>query len=133
MPSDVNSPDIQLRIFNRQVRVRCDDDLLRQLVLANYAAFEEPAESADIVYTACRNGGSGFSIARNDETVVEESSDDAIRYEFMYLLEKLITLDLQELRTDLYFVHSSALERDGRVIMIPADSGTGKWQPSSIG
>ena len=44
----------------------------------------------------------------------------------MYLLEKLITIDLQKLRTDLYFVHSSALERGGRVIMIVAGSGTGK-------
>ena len=95
-------------------------------MLANYGAFQEAGDDSDIEYTVGRYPSGGFYIARGNETLVEESGDEAIDYLVVYLLEKTITIDLQHLRTDLYFVHSSALERGGRVIMIVAESGTGK-------
>jgi hypothetical protein len=122
----LNYPDLQFRILEQQIRVRCDDELCRSLLLANYAAFQEPVNSADLEYTVRRHLSGGFSIARGNELLYEEASDEALQYLVMYLVEKLITIDLQKLRTDLYFVHSSALERRGRVIMIVAESGTGK-------
>jgi hypothetical protein len=122
----LNYPDLQFRIFDQRIRVRCDDELCRSLLLANYAAFQEPVNSADLEYTVRRHLSGGFSIARGNELLYEEASDEALQYLVVYLVEKLITIDLQKLRTDLYFVHSSALERRGRVIMIVAESGTGK-------
>jgi len=122
----VNYPDLQFCILDRRIRIRCNDDLLRGLVLANYEAFQEPVDSVDIEYTVGRPTSGGFRISRRHETLAEVTGDEAIQYLFVYILEKLLTIDLQNLRTDLYFVHSSALERGGRVIMIAAASGTGK-------
>ena len=95
-------------------------------MLSNYEAFRESGGIADLEYTVNRRPSGGFHISRGNETLVEETSDEAIDYLFVYSLEKLITLDLQHLRPDLYFVHSSALEHQGRVILIVAASGTGK-------
>lgn len=121
-----DTPDLHLRIFDRQVSLRCNDELCRRLALANYAAFLQPADAVDIDYSVTRSPSGGFCIFRVGESVAEISSDEAPEYMLVYLLEKLIAIDLQKLRTDLYFVHSSALARNGRVIMIAAVSGTGK-------
>lgn len=122
----MNYPDLQFCIFGRRIRVRCDHELFRSLLLANYAAFQEPGDPADLEYSVCRFPSGGFSIARGNDILHEQNTDEALRYLVVYLLEKLITIDLQQLRTDLYFVHSSALERRGRVTLIIAESGTGK-------
>lgn len=122
----MNHPDLQFRILGQRIKVRCDDELCRGLLLANYAAFQEAGDGADLEYSVRRHTAGGFCIACGDETVFEETSDEALQYLVVYLLEKLITIDLQKLRTDLYFVHSSVLERRGRAIMIVAESGTGK-------
>jgi hypothetical protein len=121
-----DTTDLNLRIFDRQVRLRCDDELCRRLALANYAAFLQPGDAVDVDYSVTRYPSGGFSICRDGESVAEISSDEAPEYMLVYLLEKLIAIDLQKLRTDLYFVHSSALSRNGRVVMIAAVSGTGK-------
>lgn len=125
-PVALNSPDLEFCIFDRRVRVRCHDERFRRLILANYGVFQQSADGADLDYSVVRQATGGFYIARDGETVVNETSDEAIDYLLVYLLEKLITIDLQTLRTDLYFVHSSVVERDGRAIMIVAESGTGK-------
>lgn len=122
----MNYPDLQFCILDRQIRVRCDHELFRSLLLANYAAFQEPGDCADLEYSVRRYPSGGFSIAKGNEILHEQASDEALRYLVVYLLEKLITIDLQKLRTDLYFLHSSALERRGRVTLIIAESGTGK-------
>jgi hypothetical protein len=122
----LNHSDLQFRIFEQRIKVRCRDKLFRSLLLANYAAFQEPAGPADMEYIVERQQSGGFRISRNNEALAEENSNEETDYNFVYLTEKLITLELQKSRTDLYFVHSSALEHNGRAIMIAADSGTGK-------
>jgi hypothetical protein len=124
--ADLNLPVLQFHIIGKKIRVRCDDELLMSLVLSNYEAFVEPGDTADLEYTVRRRPSGGFHISRGNETLVDEASDEIIKYLVVYSLEKLITLDLQHLRTDLYFVHSSVLERGERAIMIVAESGTGK-------
>jgi hypothetical protein len=122
----LNSPALQFRILGQGIEIRCDDERFRELLLANYGIFQEAVNAADLQYTIDRSPAGGFFISRNEETLVEESSDQATQYLLVYTLEKLITIDLQYRRTDLYFVHSSVLERRGRAIMIVAASGTGK-------
>lgn len=106
--------------------VQCDDDLFRRLILANYEAFRQPVEAVDIAYRIERPASGGFCISRENTVVGEVADDEALQYRLVYVLEKLLTVDLQNLRTDLYFVHSSALERGGGVTLIIAESGTGK-------
>lgn len=95
-------------------------------MLANYQSMEDSAGEVDLEYRVERQGERGFCLFQDDEPVVQETGSEAPSYFFVYLLEKLLTLDLQARRTDLYFVHASVLERGGRVIMIIAESGTGK-------
>lgn len=118
--------DLHFRIFDRQITVSCEDEQLAQLVLANYAAFRTPAAPPDLGYRIGRNPSGGFYIDDDDERPIDTDNDDDIRYLVVYGLEKLLTVALQTLRTDLYFVHAAVLERDGRSIMIAAESGTGK-------
>jgi len=122
----VTYPNLEFRIFGRRISIQCNDDLFRSLVLSNYHAFEEPLDSAEIAYTVGRHASGGFRISRGEETLAEVTSGEALQYTFTYVLEKLLTIELQKLRTDLYFVHSAALERGGRVTLIVAQSGTGK-------
>ncbi len=51
------------------------------------------------------------------------ASDDS---EFLFLFEKDMTIELQKLRRDLYFVHSAVLEFAGTAFMLVAASGSGK-------
>jgi hypothetical protein len=122
----LNHLDLQFRILGRAVRVRCVDLRFRRLIFLNYEVFKESLESADLDYHVERNASGGFYISQGGETVANEASDEATEYTLIYLLEKFITIDLENLRTDLYFVHSSAIERGGRAIMIVAESGVGK-------
>ena len=46
--------------------------------------------------------------------------------EFLHLFEKEICVQLQELRRDLYFVHSAALEYQGKACMLIGRSKSGK-------
>lgn len=122
----MTAPALQFRILDCQISIHCSDELLRGLVMANYAIFEHPARHADLEYSAERRAGGGFRISRDGEVQAEDDDDEALRYMFIYLLEKLVAIDLQKQRTDLYFVHASALARAGGAIMIAAESGTGK-------
>jgi hypothetical protein len=124
--SELKHPDLHFSIFGQRIRVRCDDDVFRQLVLANYGAFRAPSGAHDLSYTIERTARGDFRIDCGDEMLVDGSGDEAVQYAFLYMLEKQVALDLQKRRTDLYFVHASALERRGRVSVISAASGTGK-------
>jgi hypothetical protein len=46
--------------------------------------------------------------------------------ELLFLLEKDLTVEVQKRRSDLYFLHSAALEWNGKVCLLAADSGGGK-------
>lgn len=122
----VNNQNLQFRIFDRCIGIRCEDELFKRLLLVNFAFFQASFDTADLAYTLERYPTGGLSITRDGELLAELDNDEAVEYMVVYLLEKIVTIDLQTLRTDLYFVHSSALERNGKAIMIAAESGTGK-------
>ena len=44
----------------------------------------------------------------------------------MFLLEKDLTVELQKRRPDLYFLHSAALEWNGKACLFAAEAGSGK-------
>ncbi len=122
----MSSAELHFRIFEQQINVRCDDTHFSELLWANYRAFGERGETADLDYSVERGGSGGFRIRRQDEIVLDQDDDPALPYLFMYGFEKLLTIELQQRRPDLYFVHSAALEQGERVAMIVAESGTGK-------
>jgi len=79
------------------------------------------AAKPDIELTA-RQSGNELSMLTDRS---HESAHDL--GDLLYLLDKRITLDLQRIRKDLYFLHGGAVRApDGRVIVITAASGAGK-------
>lgn len=45
---------------------------------------------------------------------------------FLYWLEKEITISLQKIRSDLYFLHAAALEYNGDIFILTGPTGSGK-------
>jgi hypothetical protein len=125
-PASLEYPDLLFNIVGQRIKIHCHDDLFRKVIQANFDAFHDFEGPADLEYTVTRPVSGGFTISRDNVMLAEAQNDDAILYSSLYWLEKAITLDLQDNRTDLYFVHASVLEHQGHVIMIAAESGTGK-------
>jgi len=74
-----------------------------------------------ITYTV-RAGHGSFSITRAGKRRIEVASPG----ELLYTIEKDLTVSLQRLRADLYFLHAAVVEWRGRAIVLAADSGRGK-------
>lgn len=125
-PVNPKHPDLLFFIAGQRIKIRCHDGTFWKVVQANYEAFPDFEGPADLEYTVSRPVSGGFTISRDGVVLAKSQDDEAVLYLFLYALEKAITLDLQDSRTDLYFVHASVLERQGHAILIAAESGTGK-------
>jgi hypothetical protein len=62
------------------------------------------------------------SIIREGQSDLHAQDPD----ELLFLLEKDITVELQKRRSDLYFLHSAALEWNGKACLLAAEAGSGK-------
>lgn len=92
----------------------------RQALLANYAAMQVGAKPFHLRYQVDRRAQE--YIAHRDDAVLTASGLG----ELVFNIEKDITLALQRLRTDLYFIHAGVvLSKRGAVLIIGA-SGAGK-------
>ena len=66
--------------------------------------------------------GESLALLRNGQEVsIVQSPDD-----MLFLLEQDVTVELQKRRSDLYFLHSAAIERQGKAWLLAAESGSGK-------
>jgi hypothetical protein len=113
-----------LHILGCDVRIECRDADAVDLLIANYGQMQvDQSASADLDYTVSRcRKRSGFRIARRDgEPLV--AADDG---DFLFLFEKDLTIELQKLRRDLYFVHAAALALSNRALLLVGPSGKGK-------
>src|SRR5262249_10315704 len=62
-----------------------------------------------------------FSLARQGQPAYKGSEG-----EILFLLEKDITVELQRRRSDLFFLHSAAVDWRGSACLLAAESGSGK-------
>jgi hypothetical protein len=114
---------LSLKICDRIIKVYCEDAEAGALLATNYADSQAQFTTADLNYTIGREKDSGeFYIHRERR----ESLRTKIDGEFLHLFEKEITVQLQELRRDLYFIHSAALEYQGKACMLIGPSKSGK-------
>jgi hypothetical protein len=111
-------------VLGCNVKVECKDSEARALLLANYGHMRAAdLEPPDVSYTVHREeGSSALLIVRDQEQPLVGSNVG----EFLFLFEKDMTVRLQELRRDLYFVHSAVLEFAGKALMLVGASGSGK-------
>jgi hypothetical protein len=114
---------IELSVFDCDIRVECMNRQAESLLNSNYGCFKHPIEAAQITYRITRqNEDEGFLIARKGAPP-ELARDDG---DFLYMFEKDMTVELQKLRPDLYFLHAAVLELDGHALALVAPSGYGK-------
>jgi hypothetical protein len=80
-------------------------------------------DSADLHYEVVRRARSPhLAVRRLGQTALTARN----RGDLVYLLEKLLILDLQAARPELLFVHAAAVELNDRVCLLVGESGGGK-------
>jgi hypothetical protein len=81
-----------------------------------------PPARVDLEYSVGRNGETdGFFVRKNGNA--RHAKGIA---QFLYLFDKDLSIELQQRRADLFFVHGAVLEHGGEAFVITAPSGTGK-------
>jgi hypothetical protein len=94
-------------------------------LLVNFGslAVENDDGAPDLVYRVLGNDRpSSFSIVREGQPELHGNEPG----DFLFLLDKDITVELQKRRSDLFFLHSAAVEWRGGVCLLAAESGSGK-------
>jgi hypothetical protein len=111
-------------ILGQRVRVECQDLALRAVLVANFGTMASAYEDSrpDLDYLIQSEAARGFSLTRRGQPAI----DAVDQSDFLYLLEKDITIELQKQRPDLFFLHSAALDWHGKAYLLVAESGGGK-------
>lgn len=119
-------PLLRFSLFGQSVLVACETGEDAALLEAVYGAFACPDGSAApgdmLAYTIGRGSAGSFLLRREGEDPVHAANDGMLLFHF----EKDLVVELQKRRRDLYFLHAAALERDGRALLLVAESGAGK-------
>ena len=104
--------------------IDCRDRPAAETIVANYAAMQiHHGDNPDLRYEVRRRGnGSRFCLVRQGHQSISAAGEG----ELLFLLEKELTIELQKIRRELYFLHAAALSLAGRGLLIAAASGTGK-------
>ena len=124
MISSYSPNQIFLEVLGCRVRIECRDPKTLELILGNYGGMQGRnfgPSHLDYVVETCRKDP-GFRIASRGSKP-RMTADDG---EFLFLIEKDMTIELQKLRPDLYFVHAAALGLSGRAFLLVAAAGRGK-------
>lgn len=111
-----------LQIFGKNVRVDAQDPHARRILVDGYSAFAAPPAAPALEYSIHATGTKQFWLERSGGDVVAAQDDGELLYNF----EKDLTVTLELLRKDLYFIHGAALEYNGRACLLIAPSGSGK-------
>ncbi len=110
-----------LRVCGVGVAIDCREPLLRELLLANFGCLQQDAAGLCQLHYRAGRRGRGFVLARDGQELHAANDGD-----FLFLLEKDMTIELQKLRREFYFIHAAALTIDGKACLLLAPSGHGK-------
>jgi hypothetical protein len=114
---------LSLTVLGCHVKVQCQDAETQALLVANYGHMQGQLEAVDLRYAVGRAQGSAAFFIRRAGQEPQVAADAG---KFLLLFEQDMTIELQKLRRDLYFVHSAVLEWGGKACMLVAASGSGK-------
>lgn len=117
----MNKP-LTLRVFDRNVSIRTDRQT-EHLLRLNFGFLAADVDEFDLEFTVQADSHHAtFAVTRRDQpTLIAGDVAD-----LLFIVEKDMTIELQKIRHDLYFLHGAALEHNGRACMIVAPSGSGK-------
>jgi hypothetical protein len=124
MISSYSHSQIFLEILGCRVRIECRDPKTRDLILGNYGGMQgRNSGRSHLDYVVeTRRRDPGFRIARRGSEP-QMAADDG---EFLFILEKDMTIELQKLRRDLYFIHAAALTVSRQAFLLVAAPQKGK-------
>jgi hypothetical protein len=123
MSPSSSARQLTLRVLDRVVRISCQDPLSFNLLAKTYGALcSENSASANLEYVVDGSSESGFRITRALREPLLAHEDG----EFLFFFEKDMTIELQRLRHDLYFIHAAGVEFGGKAALIVGASGQGK-------
>ncbi len=124
MSSITSSRLLTLSIFDHVVQVSCQNRAIFDLLANGYGSMlRQDGTRASLEYAVNENNERGeYCIVRAGCPPLLAIDDG----ELIFLFEKDLTIELQRLRGDLYFVHAAALEFAGNGILLVAPSGQGK-------
>lgn len=114
---------LSLMVFGCHVTIQCRDAASRALLVANYGHLQGGLGPETLQYTVGRQERSGdfFVIKAGREPLIASGPG-----EFLFLFEKDMTVELQRLRHDLYFLHAAVLQFGHKAFMLVGESGSGK-------
>src|SRR5262245_893986 len=112
---------ITLLVLGRGVAIQCRDDETRAVMIGAYGQLSGQPRSIDLNYTVGRRRESFFINRESAEPFVAGSWG-----EFLTAFDGDLSIELQKLRRDLYFVHAAVVEFASRAFMLVAKSGSGK-------
>lgn len=117
---------LRLTVLERSVRIECEHAGARDLLAATHATMVAPSSEAraDFEYRVAPAAGSDevWSVRRGPLEIGPARGPNDV----LLLLKQDLVVEIQKARPDLYFVHAAALEREGRALILVAESGGGK-------
>jgi hypothetical protein len=122
--SRVCSQEISFTFLGCRIRVVAPDPSILALLAANFGSVAASIEDvpADLEYSVGAATPGTFSLVRDGLPPMCAANPG----DLLYLLEKEITVELQKRRSDLFFLHSAAIELNGKAYLLAADAGAGK-------
>lgn len=124
----MSHPDLHFSVLGSNFSLACTTEHFLELAAQNYSACLTEVSTLPAFFNLDSDSDGRLTLTSISSGVIWDSrtnpgGDD---YHFLYALEKELTLELQRLHSQLYFVHAAVVERHGRCLLIAAESGTGK-------
>ena len=118
----LDSAPCSFDFFGIEVEVATADRHCARLVSENFSFFQRQAKNPVLKYIVTRSGEGGFEILRSKGPSLVASDDG----DFLFQMEKEITIEVQKRRPDLYFLHAAVLDYNDLGLLLVANSGGGK-------
>ena len=124
----MSHPDLHFSVLGSNFSLACTTEHFRELAAQNYSTCLTEVSTPPPFFNLDSDSEGQLTLTSSRSAVIWDSRTNAggDDYHFLYALEKELTLELQRLHSQLYFVHAAVVERDGRCLLIAAESGTGK-------
>lgn len=112
---------LSLDFFGVQAEIATADHDCVELLSGNFSFFQTNEKTPILKYGVTRSK-QGLKIARSTGRALQATDDG----DFLFQVEKEITIEIQKHRSDLYFLHAAALDYKGLGLILVASSGGGK-------
>jgi hypothetical protein len=113
-----------IRVLGCVIKLTCQHSRVLDLLRQNYGPMEyHDSKAPDLEYSIqTSRRGPRFRIIREGRNPLLAAEDG----DLLYVVEKDLTIELQKLRRDLYFLHAAALAFGQHAFLLVAPSGGGK-------